>query len=262
MEYNSRLGTICYYDFQLYRPLLCEPSLIFLFGVEAALANNSSSNLVLSKQSIPEIFNKAYYYLYGTYPQSGIDDIVYNCHDFKNSLNTLTGTDTSRVVPLIYHDSFCYRVIDDFNEEAQKFLKIFNYAGYSVKDSQVHYLGTFGITDPGEISAIESYNESLKRSHEEKQLYSQIYKSLDYKSVYSYALGVLYGCQALGYTFDWNSTNVSWYDGEYQNLITTAVVAFNFHNNHAIPYIDNDPHLYRKYKGIQINKIWNYELSC
>ena len=32
MEYTSRLGTVTYYDEILFRPCVCEPSMLFILG--------------------------------------------------------------------------------------------------------------------------------------------------------------------------------------------------------------------------------------
>ena len=81
--------------------------------------------------------------------------------------------------------------------------------------------------------------------------------------MYAYSLGVLYGCKVLGYTDDnvFRLDPSTWYNGEYINLVTTAQTVFKFHYTHPIPIIDSDPALFRKYRGIQCNKLWNFDSS-
>ena len=143
---------------------------------------------------------------------------------FKMYLNTITGTLSDRIVPIIYHDCFDHTCITDFSVEAQKLVDILDCAGYNVRDNSVPYRGKFGITDADELAAIDLYNSNLKETHEKKKSYSQLYKTLDYKSMYSYALGVLYGCRCLGYSDVFNNDPSLWYDGEYINLVKTAYI--------------------------------------
>ena len=91
---------------------------------------------------------------------------------------------------------------------------------------------------------------------------------LDYKSMYSYSLGVLYGCRCLG--FDpvaiWKLNPEYWYiyNGQkatYFNLVSTAWQTFRFHYTSFIEDIDDNPdhpEWADKYKGITLNRLWNY----
>jgi hypothetical protein len=294
MEYWSRLGTICYYDFTQQGVRLCEPTMLFMLGLEAVVTPSSEyikqvpvidpetgeqvidpitgdpvfedaqdedrlKTCILHRNVIGEdSFSKAYFYLYDKYPEDSVEDIEIIFNNLKVVLNKITGTSSDRTTPIIYHDGFKKQIIDDYNIEAQKLINILKYAGYRLKDNQVPYRGKFGITDQSVIELIDEYNTSLKEDHEKKKLYSQIYKLFDYKAMYSYALGVLYGCRCLGYddSLIWQQ-DTSWYDGEYKNLIRTSSAVFNFQFHHLCN-IDGDPHLFKKYKGTQVNKIWNF----
>ena len=294
MKYWSRLGTICYYDFSDYRPYLREPSVLFLLGLESVLTPSSEyidtvpvidkntkeqaidpetgellfedkpnkerlKTCILHRDEIGEDeFDKAYFYLYGKQPKDDVTEIHVTFKNFKMYLNTITGVSSDRIVPIICHDCFNHLSIDDFNVEAQKLIDILNCAGYNVKANSVPYRGKFGVTDPDELAAIDLYNNNLKEIHEKKKLYSQLYKTLDYKSMYSYALGVLYGCQCLGYSDVFSNDPLLWYNGEYTNLVKTAYITFKFHADHHICDIDGDKRLYNKYKGTQLNRIWNF----
>ena len=295
MEYWSRLGTICYYDSIECGPRLCEPTMLFMLGLEAVLTPSSEyidvspvldkytneqiidletgdhlfeykpnterlKTCILHRDEIgEEEFKKAYFYLYDKQPSNDVTEISVVFRNLKVSLNAITGTSSNRTMPVIYHNNFCKTEIHDYDSETQKLLDTLDCAGYNVKDNEVHYAGKFGVTDESEIALIDAYNEYLKTSHEKKKLYSQIYKTLDYKAMYVYALGVLYGCKCLGYDNNliWNK-DTSWYDGEYRNLIKTASAVFRFHYTHHICLVDADHHLFQKYKGIQTNKIWDF----
>ena len=295
MEYWSRLGTICYYDLMEYGPRLCEPTMLFMLGLEAVLTPSSEyidtvpvidkdtkeqiidpetgeplfedkpnkerlKTCILHRDEIGEDeFKNAYFYLYDKQPKDDVTEINVVFRNLKVSLNAITGTSSNRTIPILYHENFGKPEIYDYDFETQKLLDILDCAGYKVKDTEVPYAGKFGVTDESAIELIDAYNADLKELHEKKKLYSQIYKTLDYKAMYIYALGVLYGCKCLGYDNNliWRQ-DTSWYDGEYQNLIKTASAVFRFHYTHHICFVDADPHLFQKYKGIQTNRIWDF----
>lgn len=290
MNYWSNLGTICYFDDVKLEPLLCEPTLLFMLGLEAILTPSSdyiittsvtdpvtgnivyeeSANtdrlktLILHRDEISDdSFNKSYFYLYDKIPDTTINEISCDFFNLKIFLNSITGTNSTRTVPIVYKICFSNPVVTDYDAEAQKLLNLFSCAGYNVKDNSVHYLGTFGVTDPEELENISLYNEHLKETHEHNKLYSRTYKLIDYKAMYVYSLGVLYGCVRLGYdeSLVWKADPTLWYTGEYTNLVKTAYSVFTFHYNHPICLIDNDPNLFEKYKGIQTNKVWNFDNS-
>ena len=296
MEYWSRLGTICYYDYVEYGPRLCEPTMLFMLGLESVLTPSSEyirhvpvidpetkeqeidpetgepifedkpdterlKALILHRDQIGEdSFKRAYFYLYDVYPKEDVTEINVVFKNLKVSLNSITGTSSNRTMPILYHIYFNKPEITDFDAETEKLLTILDCAGYNKKDNSVPYIGKFGVTSESDLAAISEYNNSLKLEHERKKLHSQEYKDIDYKAMYIYALGVLYGCTCLGYDNNliWRTDPSLWYDGEYSNLVKTAYEVFRFHYTHHLCNIDVDPHLERKYKGIQTNKIWNF----
>jgi hypothetical protein len=81
--------------------------------------------------------------------------------------------------------------------------------------------------------------------------------------MYSYALGVLYGCLCLGYDENliWHMHPCYWYDEDSNlySLVCSAYNTFRFHYVHKIQRIDADCKLVYKYKGIQQNKLWNFD---
>lgn len=85
------------------------------------------------------------------------------------------------------------------------------------------------------------------------------YKKIAFKIMYQYALGVLYGCLSINYS--WNSVfslpAEQWYNGELLDLVTTAQLIFNFTEKQILP-IELDLKLKDEYQGIINNKIWNY----
>jgi hypothetical protein len=153
--------------------------------------------------------------------------------------------------------------LDDYDLLAEKIYDIFSDAGYSANKNNLKVYSQYGVTDKNIEKAIKEYNDNLFEEHFKKCNYSQIYKIIDYKAMYAYSLGVLYGCKVLGYSDDnvFRLDPSTWYNGEYNNLVTTAQTVFKFHYTHPIPIIDSDPALFRKYRGIQCNKLWNFDSS-
>ena len=296
MDQKSYFGTIRYYDTKLFKSKICEPSMLFLLGLEAILTPSDEyiakvpvidqetkeqkidpetgepifenkpneerlNTLILYLDRIGEsTFKKSYFYLYDKFPDDSVSDIIYDCNSLKAQLNKITGTSSNRICPIIYHWNFDDYPSTDIESQKIELSKIFNYAGYCKKDNQVKYIGKFGIDDLDRLAEIDATNKSIRDLHEEKKLYSQKYKLLDYKAMYSYALGVLYGCGCLGFSNNdifASDDPSSWYNGEYANLVQTASLIYSFHDKHPIFCIDGDPHLFIKYKGIPTNKIWN-----
>lgn len=106
----------------------------------------------------------------------------------------------------------------------------------------------------------ELKESEIMKIHSERKSTSEIYTRLDYKSMYSYALGVLYGCRCFGYDTNliWRVNPDFWYTGEYKNLVKTAWVVFRFHYTDKLPVTEKDKQLFNKYRGIQLNRLWNY----
>lgn len=262
LYYKSSIGCIEYYDDVEHRTLLCDPTTLFILGLEAittpqeeyykeiqvidqdthkpaidpdtglpvketVLDTARLRQIIIYKNRISDVdvYNKIieYFSIHGK-PVEFEDRVEFYCAGLRHFMNKLTGTDSSRIVPVIFHDIIEFSTLgvendSDYNEIYEKITNVLNNAGCK----------------------------------------NQIYKKLDNESMYSYALGVLYGCWRLGYSDNdiFTSDPINWYLGEYSNLVQTAFSIFSFHYKHPICSIDNDPHLFVKYKGIPTNKIWN-----
>ena len=295
--YSSRIGCLIYFDDIEYDRCLCEPSTLFLLGIDAVTTPSDSYSiedidgnvvpnekslkyLTIRKDIVGDLYDKIIYYLslhYNEYIQDDTSDThndekTFDVNNLKVFMNRLTGTHSDRIVPIIFHECDSARLIKDidssdaYNDLASRIQKIFNFAGYDVADNELPILGKPFITDQLVIDAIDNYNKELKTAHEEKQHYRHYYKVIDYKAMYLYALGVLYGCKCLGYPEDliWQSNPSEWYVGEsaeYTNLVNTAYTVFRFHYSHPIKKIDSDKNLFNKYKAIQLNCFWNFDNS-
>ena len=282
MRYSSKLGCLLYEDSVLGSQCLCEPTMLFLLGLDAILSPNSSeSSISFSRESVGELFDDIYRYLYKLYNNEPVNsnEINYNINGLKKFMNSLTGTDNSRVVPIIFHDDndeVTLGFLEDTttDDKANKIHIIFDSAGYESGDGSLPLLSKYGVSDEASLKVIDEYNETLKEEHSIKKANAMIYKLLDYRAMYSYALGVLYGCKCLGYdeSIIWRLEPSRWYkelsdleddteDSLYINLVNTAWDVFRFHYTHPIPRIDSDIRLACKYKGIQSNKLWNFNID-
>lgn len=265
-RHTSTLGNICYYDMKLYKPQLCDPSLLFLLGLEHILTDIETYNLDaysqyihFNRETIPEIFNKVYYYFYGKQPKDDINEITYNCNKLKLFLNTLSGNTNNPITPIIYHWNLEPTI--NIEQNLDSFIKTFTYAGYCKNDINVHYFGKFGITNEHTLLYIDELNKQIKNEHNEKKHYANLYKQLDIKAMYSYALGVLYGCVCLHYDklLVFKVDPNIWYNGGYSDLVYTSWLVFRFHYINNLTEIHGDKRLEYKYIGNPKNKIWNYE---
>ncbi len=267
MFYKSSLGCIEYYDEVLRISKLCDPTMLFILGLEAVttpqkdyykdvsvidpetgkpminpdtgdpitetvIDNTRLRKIIIYKNRVndQEIYNKIVNYLTISGETLVHEDYIeFYCAGMKIFMNQLTGTADNRIVPIIFHDARQYNVALsdedrlDFNKIYSTLYEIFSTAGQK----------------------------------------SQTYKYIDYKSMYSYALGVLYGCVCLGYSDDitWRLDPSMWYTGQYTSLVSTAYITFNHRYYHPIKCIDHDKKLLFKYKGIQPNKIYNFDES-
>ena len=298
MKYTSQNGCFFYYDRDTYSWELCEPTLMFLLGFEAITMYDraKSDHLLISNKiyntktgvvdDMPDfpIYDDALNYLSSL---GQIEDneyyAQYNCYGLKLLMNELTGTGVDRTVPVIFLNDVNRKLVDPnkypyadkagksyYDLQSTLILNVFKYAGYDTLDTEVPYISesTYG-RDYSNLSndnvpplrdEIVAYNSSLRVSHEEKQAAGQVYKLLDYKAMYLYALGVLYGLRCIGYDgkMIWRFNPEYWYFDKYQNLVKTAWAVFRFHYSHSIYELDTDEHLVNKYKEIQYNKLWNF----
>lgn len=275
MKYSSVSGCLFYYDRVLYRWQIAEPTLLFLLGFESVLSYEFavSDKLQLSKylrHSQNDTLEPLHYFniyddLYKYLSDLGtLEDyeayIQFTCYGLKMSLNELTGTNTHRTVPLIFKnginekliklDKPMYRFTGDQNSildiQAQKIIDIFEDADF---DGEL-------VPYPEDVTDEQKeYIDILNMKIQERIDNKNIYKYLDYKAMYSYAFGVIYGCITLGYTPNkplYGDPDV-WYNGELRNLVRTAWHVYNFHYRNSL--LAEDKH----YSNIQYNKLVNFE---
>ena len=266
MEYTSRLGTVTYYDSTLYRPGVCEPSLLFILGLEKIISENDDPSVIYISKHIDEytelgVFDSIVNYLYPTALIYKLDYIKYPCDGMKAFFNEIS--DNGKIVPIIFHDYDSTVQTPNNVTDLQFIENIFSFAGYHLKDNQIKLYGKFGVDDYETIQYINDQNKQLISESHEKLEYSQIYKALDYKAMYSYALGVLYGCTCVGYDYNtvFHTDPSTWYEGDKFDLVKSAWLTFRFHYNSRVCFVDPDNRLFYKYKGVQTNKIWNYDNS-
>lgn len=246
--------------------------------------------------------------------------LKFNCYGLKLLLNDMTGTGDDRTVPFIFKYDANKSLVDPAKEldtnsklsfydiQAQRIYDVFNDIGYDTScDKTVldngkivlrpeYYIDrTKGnirdildsLTDVDNkplrttiINNILTYNAKVNAVHEKRIANSEIYKLLDYKAMYAYALGVLYGCRCLGFddSIIWRLDPKLWYNDVYFNLVRTAWYVFRFHwaykledialGMHVDPSLEGDAKeaaiesankaYSEKYQGIQDNKIWNF----
>jgi hypothetical protein len=222
--------------------------------------------------------------------------LKFNCFGLKLLLNEITGTGTDRIVPVIFKSDSNRSLLNITDPEsnlsyydllANKVYNIFNDAGYDTKlfDKEVHkviaeyfirketpviknILNSFSKEDRRVISKdINVYNNRIDEVHQSRVETSEIYRLLDYKAMYAYALGVLYGCRCLGYSdkIIWRLDPKYWYNDIYFNLVRTAWHVFRFHWTVELEDITDSSasaQFNEKYKGIQDNKLWNFVNSA
>ena len=305
MRYSSTLGCLYYYDRVLYRWNICDPTMLFLLGFEAITSYNGSlsdtitispyiyyeSENIIKEFDDFDIYDSIYEYLSKL---GQVDDferyLKFNCYGLKLALNEMTGTSSDRTIPLIFKNDNNEKLIDlsripsrlstsefSYNNgvlfrQAQYIKDIFDDAGYNdtLEGKLFNISSEMSSYNENDLIYMQQYNNDIKSLHEEKLANSSIYKLLDYKAIYSYALGVLFGCHCIGYSNEliWHMNPIYWYYslGKYKNLVSTAWYAFRFHYKYPLSdlqaicetkqeYIE----LQDKYQSIQINKLWNFD---
>ena len=305
MRYSSTLGCLYYYDRVLYRWNICDPTMLFLLGFEAITSYNGSlsdtitispyiyyeSENIIKEFDDFDIYDSIYEYLSKL---GQVDDferyLKFNCYGLKLALNEITGTSSDRTIPLIFKNDNNEKLIDlskipsrlstsefSYNNgvlfrQAQYIKDIFDDAGYNdtLEGKLFNISSEMSSYNENDLIYMQQYNNDIKSLHEEKLANSSIYKLLDYKAIYSYALGVLFGCHCIGYSNEliWHMNPIYWYYslGKYKNLVSTAWYAFRFHYKYPLSdlqsicetkqeYIE----LQDKYQSIQINKLWNFD---
>lgn len=246
--------------------------------------------------------------------------LKFNCYGLKLLLNNMTGTGDDRTVPFIFKYDANKSLVDPAKEldinsklsfydiQAQRIYDVFNDIGYDTSCDKTildngkivlrpeYYIDrTKGnirdildaLTDVDNrplrttiINNILTYNAKVTAVHEKRIANSEIYRLLDYKAMYAYALGVLYGCRCLGFddSIIWRLDPKLWYNDVYFNLVRTAWYVFRFHWAYKLEDVALDMHVdpsleggakeaaieaankaySEKYQGIQDNKIWNF----
>lgn len=287
MKYTANRGCVFYHDDILKRDCHCEPNILFLLGLEAITQNYDPSldeYIVLDKY-IKDINDDTYHEIdifYSICKYLEIPDESDDIEHIKNEtyglkkyfLNNLTGTSKDRCCPIILRDStnsaeIYENVIIDIDYDtsnktkwdlqAQRIKSLFEDAGYDIPDARK--ISRLNVTDDDLLKLIDDYNESAIQNHHKKDHNKFHYKLIDYRSMYAYALGVLYGCLIAGYADSviWRIDPTFWYRGEYKNLVLSAWYIFQHHWNHPIKKIDRDPNLWDLYKGIRPpHLLWNY----
>ena len=287
MKYLSKNGCLFYFDRALYSWKYCEPTMLFLLGFESVTAydNSLSDTVKISKYAYHSydgtleaykdfsIFDR----IYGFLSLSGEveDNETYSdfkCNGIKLLINDLTGVSVDRTIPIIFKNDINTLAVDlsqtmnrlseqsyinySINDlRAQKISDIFDDAKYSNPNYRLTDLYDLSrISDTTAIKIATAYNDKITSLHNERVFNSNIYKLIDYKAMYSYALGVLYGCRCLGYDANsiWRLDPKFWYNGLYTNLVETAWETFRFHYTNIIDAPSEH------YQDIVLNKLWNY----
>lgn len=290
MKYLSKNGCLFYFDRSLYSWRICEPTMLFLLGFESITVfdNSPSDTIRISKYAYHSYDGSVSLYkdfsifdrIYGFLSLLGEveDNEIYSdfkCNGIKLLLNELTGMSTDRTIPIIFKNDINTLSVDlsskmnripdisyskySINDlRAQKISDILNDANYTNPDyKSTDLYDTSNITDTTVLSLLNAYNNKLISLHEERKFNNNIYRLIDYRSMYSYALGVLYGCRCLGYDSKsiWRLNPQFWYNGIYTNLVSTAWKIFRFHYIDQ-PYLSDDDK--EKYCNIVLNKLWNF----
>lgn len=296
MKYSSQSGCLFYYDRVLYSWQVCEPTMLFILGFESitGYSNSSSDTITIIKTMYDEklrlvvplnkftTFDSIYSYLSQF---SSVEDTEnyakYECNGVKLLLNDLSGTGNDRTIPIIFHtdinnkyislnsdmcriDKDNYTKMSTFDLQSQKILDIFEDAGFSGSFDSVKYSLGYINTDEAvpttDLDLVKEINNNVKLLYDEKVSNSNIYKLLDYKCMYSYSLGVLYGCRCLGYSpyLVFRMSPKYWYNGDNFNLVNTAWNTFRFYYFHHIEELEQDSNKKEKYQSIVENDIWNF----
>lgn len=273
MKYLSSNGCLFFYDRVLYSWQMSVPTMLFLLGFEAVTTYDisQSDKIHISKYAYHEYSNdlvllkdfNIFDDIYGFLSSIGnVDDEEtfsrYDCKGLKLLVNDLTGTGSDRTVPIIFKNSVNLSLVDINNSMYRITSK--QRMGMSIFDLQAQKIhDIFADADFDENKSdikdkLYDYNFDCDSAIEESVYNSYIYRLLDYKAMYSYALGVLYGCRCLGYDqySIWRLDPSFWYNGDYANLVKTAWLVFHFHFTKDLPEEDN------AYKEIVLNKLWNF----
>lgn len=267
MIYKSRNGCLFYYDRVLYKWCIADSTMLFLLGFESVTTydNSVSDSLTISdriytkstNEIVPfekfDIYDNIHEYLSEF---SCITDeneyLISDINGLKLFMNDLTGTGTDRTIPIIFKNDVNNKSID-LNESMYRFnssdRSLFNLQAQKIHD--IFADANFKETSKDLVSSEDDRIQERVNN-------SDIFKLLDYKSMYSYALGVLYGCRCIGCdsSLMWHVRPSVWYNGTYKNLVNSAWYTFKFH--HLANILDDEDDEY-KYRSIMPNRLWNFE---
>lgn len=310
MQYSTNNGSISYYDSILGDYIICDPTILFLLGIDSVLSEpittltcecddckkcaeiniSTINNISCADKAVYNCENPECnchkltdynYYInipdtvpmyneISRYIQSiGIctkeeHRIKLECNGLKLFFNNLTGTTTDKIIPILLKNEYDYCKLGlsnlSLDDKSQYIIDVYSNAEYDKKEYMLQYAEFTNTLTEDEFTAVKEYNKNLLGQHNKSRHFSLRYKYFDYMTMYSYALGVLFGCNAFSYDNEYilNTSPSEWYTGEYINLVKTAWNIFIFRFVHKIARIDNDPDLFNKYKGIQLNKLWNF----
>ena len=264
------------------------------------LVNQRFNNRLVSLEHF-DIFDNIYSYLSSINQTEDFDSyLVSLLHGLKLLLNDLTGIGKDRTIPLIFHTDVNAKSIDlngpmyrlpesdrlsksFLDLQAQKICDIFSDAGFNRDRFYYRKTRRFLVDKIEDGSHIREYNLIKSSQYDSfisseiddfNNIYYEIYREmdanknviykLDYASMYSYALGVLFGCICLEYpakaVFKLEPAN--WYNGLYFNLVNTAWHCFRFgYNRKYLGSRDSDDKESAeilKYLDIRDNKLKNY----
>ena len=248
-----------------------------------------------------DIFDNIYSYLSSISQTEDYDSyLVSSLRGLKLLLNDLTGIGNDRTIPLIFHDDInsksinlnnpMYRLPESdrlsksyFDLQAQKICDIFNDAGFDrnrfyyrksrrflvdkIKDGS--HVREYDLIKSSQYdsfisSEVDDFNNIYYEMYTEMDANKSVVYKLDYASMYSYALGVLYGCICLGYPIKavFKIEPINWYNGLYFNLVNTAWHCFRFgYNRKYLGSKDSDDKEsveILRYLDIRDNKLKNY----
>ena len=258
-------------------------------------AYNYNSDSLYNLKYIDEIYDSVYSFLSKIGSVEDYESYLkFNCYGLKLLLNDITGTGDDRTVPIIFKNDTNRSLIDSyfnsdrvrsyqkynysyFDLQAKLIYDIFNDAYYNLTlertsstgqkiaeyyldkgSDELSYISDLQLSDQSIIrNDINTYNNTINNVHNVRLSNSNSYNLLDYKSMYSYALGVLYGCRCIGYddSVIWRLDPKYWYNNKYVNLVRTAWYVFRFywvHTSTDISQFNQEP---------QDNKIWNFNNS-
>lgn len=255
MNYIVNNGCITYYDSILSDDNSCDPNMLFILGLESCLTQYHVCSCDCSDSC--SICNDCK--LGVTVQSEGYcTEEDCSCLPYRNQMKLIS-------IPIIENNP----VIDNVKSYLETLGPI------ELKDNNIiYYCGGLkyfiysmtGISNERSIPVFLSrptdkansliLNKSVNYIFYES---STLYKLVNYQAIYSFSLGVLFGCiyQGFDQTSVLTTSPSTWYTGNLINLVNDAWYAYRFRQDRSLPEIDHDYRLFNLYKGIKTNKIWN-----